>query len=129
MRRSRLFGTLAAVTIIAALVTGCGEDDGDTGSSETQSTEKSTPVIIEVIEDNGAIQDAGRTVEAEVGQEIQLNVSSDEADEIHVHSDPEHTFEVEADSDETFTFTIDSPGTYEVESHHLEVVIVKLQVS
>ena len=34
-----------------------------------------------------------------------------------------------AGEDEKFTFTIDSPGTYDVESHELEVTLVKLQVS
>ena len=46
-----------------------------------------------------------------------------------MHSDPEHEFEVKAGEDQKFTFTIDSPGTYEVESHGLEVTLVKLQVS
>ena len=58
-----------------------------------------------------------------------LNVSSDVADEIHVHSEPEHEFEVPAGEDMTFTFSIDTPGTVIVESHGLDVVLFKLEVS
>ena len=87
-------------------------------------------MIIDIFEDNGEITpDDAKVVKVGVGQEIQLNVTSDADDEIHVHSDPEHEFEVTAGEDEKFTFTIDSPGTYDVESHGLEVTLVKLQVS
>ena len=87
-------------------------------------------MIIDIFEDNGEITpDDAKVVKVGVGQEIQLNVTSDADDEIHVHSDPEHEFEVKAGEDQKFTFTIDSPGTYDVESHELEVTLVKLQVS
>lgn len=39
-----------------------------------------------------------------------------------------HLFAVKAADNQTFTFSIDIPGSYEVESHQLEVTIVKLQV-
>lgn len=116
----------AAAVVLALMLTGCGSGDepkdGDTATL--------TPVIIEISEDAGGITpDDGHVVKVAVGQEIQLNVSSDVADEIHVHSEPEHEYEVPAGEDKTFTFTIDTPGTVIIESHGLEIVLVKLQVS
>jgi hypothetical protein len=130
MRRSRPYGLAAALAVLLAATVGCGGDgDDDPEATETSTTEQSQPVIIEIVEDDGEVMDSGRTVKVDVGEEVQLNVSSDAADTIHVHSDPEHEFTIGADDDESFRFTIDSPGTYEVESHELEVVILKLEVS
>ena len=43
---------------------------------------------------------------------------------------PEHEFEVTAgDEEKEFTFSVDTPGTIEVESHGLEVTVLKLEVS
>ena len=69
-------------------------------------------------------------VKAAVGQPIDLVVTSDSDQEIQVHSTPEHEYEVRAGArDEIFEFTIDTPGTIEVESHTLDALIVKIQVS
>lgn len=84
---------------------------------------------IQITERNGSIQPSGDTVQARTGQQIVLVVDSDAPDEIHVHSDPDHEFEVKAAHRQTFKLSIAEPGTYEVESHGLDVVIVKLQVS
>ena len=129
--KPRLFGSVAAVAVLLVALTSCGDDsDSDADAPETTTTETSQPVIIDIFEDNGKITpDDAKVVKVGVGQDIQLNVTSDADDEIHVHSDPEHEFEVKAGEDQSFTFSIDSPGKYAVESHELEVTLVKLQVS
>jgi hypothetical protein len=69
-------------------------------------------------------------VKASVGQPIDLVVTSDSDQEIHVHSTPEHEYEVKAGArKQIFEFTVETPGTIEVESHTLDALIVKLQVS
>lgn len=89
----------------------------------------SEPVRVEVTLEDGAATPSGDTVTVRSGQPVELVVTSDRADEIHVHSDPEQEFEVEAGStDEVFLFTLDTPGTYEVESHELGLVVVRVQV-
>jgi plastocyanin len=116
--------SLGIAVAAAALVTtsACGGSDDD-GSDKP-------PVIVEITEDAGQITpDDGHAVEVSVGQEVQLNVSSDADDEIHVHSDPDHEYEIKAGADESYSFTIDSPGVYPIESHGLDITIVKLQVS
>jgi hypothetical protein len=123
MRLQRLAATAASIAVLGLSASGCGNDSSDGSSAQT-------PVIIEITENAGKIMpDDGRVIEVEVGQEIQLNVSSDVDDEIHVHSEPEHEFEIPAGKDKTFTFTLDTPGTVVVESHRLEITLVKLQVS
>ena len=56
-----------------------------------------------------------------------LNVTSDQADEIHAHTGGDgYELEVAAGKKVTGSFTLTSPGSYEVESHHLEKTIVIL---
>ena len=91
-RRTRLFGAIAVVVVLLVTLAGCGDDsDGGADSPESTTTETSQPVIIDIFEDNGKITpDDAKVVKVGVGQDIQLNVTSDADDEIHVHSDPEH---------------------------------------
>ena len=56
-----------------------------------------------------------------------MNVTSDEDDEIHAHTDGDgYELEVQAGKPAKGSFTIDSPGSFEVESHHLGKIIVIL---
>ena len=127
MRASRPTAIVSAAIALAAILTGCGGGEGGPGGGSTSDL---PPVIIEITEDAGDITpDDGRVVKAAVGQEVQLTVSSDVADEIHVHTTPDHEYEVRAGEDETFRFTVTSPGVYPIESHGLDITLVKLQVS
>ena len=123
----RPFRTFAMTVVMPGLVAGlvaCGN------GSDTKSGADLPAVIIDIRESGGHITpDDGHVVNVAVGQKVQLNVSSDAADEIHVHSVPEHEFEAPAGADKTFSLTLDTPGTVIVESHGLDVVLVKLQVS
>ncbi len=56
-----------------------------------------------------------------------LNVTSDEDDEIHAHTSGDgYELEVKAGVPASGSFTLTSPGSFEVESHHLGKVIVIL---
>jgi len=85
--------------------------------------------MVEVTQEGGEVTASQDIVKAERGQDIELVVSSDAADEFHVHSEPEQEFTIEEGDDQTFTFSIDTAGEYEMESHELEVTILKLQIS
>jgi hypothetical protein len=62
-----------------------------------------------------------------VGEKVILNVISDTDDEVHAHiGGPGYELEVKAGTPAKGEFTIDSPGSFEVESHHLEKIIVIL---
>ena len=124
MYRTRTLGLLVATAALGLSLTACSDDSSDSDGSSDQ------PVTVDITEKDGKIEPVGKVVKASTGQDITLVVTSDVKDEIHVHSDPEHEFEVAAgDEDKEFTFSVDTPGTIEVESHGLEVTILKLEVS
>jgi hypothetical protein len=124
MRALRSLGGVATVVLVLVSASACGGDSGGGDGSDKP------PVTIEIVEDGGQIApDDGHAVPVSVGQEVQLNVSSDADDEIHVHTQPDHEFPVQAGEDGSYAFTVDSPGVYPIESHGLDVTIVKLQVS
>jgi len=125
MRARRTLAIASTAFAVLGLTAGCGGGSagGESGSDEP-------PVTIEIVEDAGNITpDDGHVVKVDVGQEVQLNISSDVDDEIHAHTQPEHEFEVKAGVDASESFTVDSPGVYPIESHGLDITLVKLQVS
>jgi plastocyanin len=127
MRRTRSLRGLSTAVACLTLMLGVAACSSDGSSSTGSSTE---PVKVNITEQGGKIQPVGQVVKAGTGQDITLVVTSDVKDEIHVHTDPEHEFEVKAgDQDKEFTFSVDTPGQYEVESHRLDVTLLKLQVS
>ena len=125
MRTPRRLHLVASLLVIGVTVAACSSDDDSADPSEPGAE----AVVIEITEEGGQITPLGETVKVDLGREIRLVVDSDAADELHVHSEPEQSFDVKAANDQEFSFTIDAPGTYEVESHELGVVVVKLQVS
>jgi plastocyanin len=92
--------------------------------SETSATDA---VTIEITIADGQVTPNGKKLDVEVGQTIVLNVTSDEHDEVHAHTEGDgFELEVPAGKKVSGEFTLNSPGSYEVESHHLEKVIVIL---
>ena len=69
----------------------------------------------------------GEKINVRVGQQVILKVISDTDDEIHAHIGEEgYELPVRAGRPARGSFTIDSPGSFEIESHHLEKIIVIL---
>jgi hypothetical protein len=123
---TRLASTVALLSMLGLSLAGCGGDSTPSAGTGTQ------PVVITIVEKNGSITpDDGRVVDASLGQDIQVVVTTDAADEIHVHSIPEHEFEVKAgaDAEKLPVFSVDTPGRFVIESHGLDVTLVTLQVS
>ena len=70
---------------------------------------------------------SGEKINVRVGQKVILNVISDTDDEIHAHiGGAGYEMKVQAGTPAKGSFSIDSPGSFEVESHHLEKIIVIL---
>ncbi|MCW2841046.1 MAG: hypothetical protein JWR55_2529 [Aeromicrobium sp.] len=138
----------ATLLLAATLLAGCGSSDEPDAAGSTEpapaaassSTSPSTSpsasaepaedagVVVDITIEDGKATPQGDRVEAEVGETITLNITSDAAEEIHVHSDPEHTWEVAAGESITKTFSVDTPGQVAVEAHHLDVTIMQLVV-
>ena len=73
----------------------------------------------------GKVDPSGQKINARVGQQVELVVNSDIDDEIHAHIGGDgYELGVPAGKTTTGRFTLDSAGSFEVESHHLEKVIV-----
>jgi plastocyanin len=90
-------------------------------------TSAANSVTIDITIADGQVSPNGEKMNVEVGQTIVLNVTSDEHDEVHAHTEGDgFELEVPAGKKVSGEFTLNSPGSYEVESHHLEKVIVIL---
>ena len=93
--------------------------------SETSAAADSVTIDITVAD--GQVSPNGKKIDVEVGQTIVLNVTSDEHDEVHAHTEGDgYELEVPAGKKVTGEFELNAPGSYEVELHHLEKVIVIL---
>jgi hypothetical protein len=69
----------------------------------------------------------GKKINVRVGQKVILNVISDTDDEIHAHlGEKDYELAVQAGKPAKGSFTLESPGSFVVESHHLEKTIVIL---
>lgn len=87
-------------------------------------------MVVDITIADGKVTPNGEKVDVAVGQEVELNVTSDADDEIHAHTDDAagYELEVKAGAPTTGRFTVSSAGSFEVESHHLEKIIVILNV-
>lgn len=76
---------------------------------------------------NGKTVPNGEKINVRVGQKVILNVTSDTDDEIHAHTGGAgYEMQVRAGTPAKGSFTVDSPGSFEVESHHLDKIIAIL---
>jgi hypothetical protein len=98
-----------------------------TPSPTPSETSAANSVTIDITMADGQVSPNGEKVNVELGQTIVLNVTSDEHDEVHAHTEGDgFELDVPAGKKVSGEFTLNSPGSYEVESHHLEKVIVIL---
>lgn len=86
-------------------------------------------LAVDVTIADGQVTPTNATLQAKVGEQITLRVTSDATDELHVHSTPDHKFEVAAAPNQTFQFSVEVPGKVDVELHHLKRTIATIQVN
>jgi heme/copper-type cytochrome/quinol oxidase subunit 2 len=90
-------------------------------------TTAANSLTIDITIAGGQVTPNGKKINVELGQTIVLNVTSDEHDEIHAHTEGDgYELEVAPGKQATGEFELNSPGSYEVESHHLGKTIVIL---
>ena len=98
-----------------------------TASPSPSESSAADAVTIDITIADGQVTPNGEKIDIDVGQTIVLNVTSDQHDEVHAHTEGDgFELEVPAGKKVSGEFTINSPGSYEVESHHLEKVIAIL---
>jgi hypothetical protein len=92
-------------------------------------SEAANAVTIHITISNGQVDPNGKKIDVRRGQTIVLNVTSDQDDEIHAHTgDQGYELEVKGGKTTRGEFVVSDRGRFEVESHHLEKVIVILNV-
>ena len=106
--------------------------------SATTISEASTPsrtpssvdaVTIDITISGGKVSPSGRKLDVAVGQKVVLNVTSGVDEEIHAHAVGDgYQLDVSADKPATGSFVVSDPGSFYVEAHHLEKVMVILNV-
>lgn len=119
----RRFLASAAVLLSALALAACSDDDE--GATSPGSTD---PAVIEVTFEGDTVTPNGERVEVERGQDVELEITADAPGEIHVHADPEAELAYDEGTTTVTIPGIDKPGTVDVESHSLDVVIVQLEV-
>jgi type IV pilus biogenesis protein CpaD/CtpE len=94
----------------------------------TSSSPATDAVSIDISISNGRVNPNGSKIDVKRGQTVVLNVTSDQDDEIHVHTSDGYELEVKAGKPVRGQFVVTEPGRFEIESHHLEKIIVILNV-
>ena len=139
-RRSRAATAATAAIALAVLALfGCASADDSTpedsatatstGSSSSDPSSDSSPsgVVVDVTFKGDSVTPNGERIDAKVGEPITLNIDAETAGELHVHSTPEQEVTYDAGTS-THQVTIDQPGIVDIESHHLEKVVVQVEV-
>ena len=130
----RLLASLVGVATSVLLV-GCTAAPATPTPTSTTSAVGETPagtpstgsLTIDITIADKLVSPSGEKIDATVGQTVVLNVTSDSADEIHAHTGGDgYELEVPAGKPTTGSFVITDPGSFEIESHHLEKTIVIL---
>lgn len=141
----RRCATTAATALLVLSAAACGgrADDSDASSPSPEpgaaSSSASTPgeapsssiasdaLVIEVTVAGDSVSPDAERVEATVGQQIVFRVSTDVPIEIHGHTNPEFTIEAQPGTSD-HTTTIDQVGSYEIELHDPDRLLVRLDV-
>jgi cytoskeletal protein RodZ len=98
-------------------------------SQSPSPSEAADALTIDITISNGQVDPNGKKIDVQRGQTIVLNVTSDQDDEIHAHTgDQGYELEVKGGKTTRGELVVSDPGRFEVESHHLEKVIVILNV-
>ena len=139
---------IAGLVLACWLVAGCGgdEDGGQaatTGAAPTSSpTSTAAPAstgeattttagfagtLIEARVAGGNVETAERRVSVKRGEQVRIQVESDQADEVHVHG-YDLKRPVGPGTPATIEFAADLPGVYEVELEETRRKLVELEV-
>lgn len=108
--------------------TATASDTASGTPSEGTTDEEDEGQVVPIVVEGGRVTPNGSTVEVDADQPVVLRITADEPGELHIHTSPEQEVAYEAGTSR-HEVTLGRPGVYEVESHDLHVVVVKLQAS
>lgn len=130
---------LLVAGVLAVLAAACGGEGTDTGPVATTAPAEATvpevttspslpgahTILVEVAD--GQVVGGPQRLEVPVGEEVEILVMSDVADEVHVHGYDLHE-DVPAGGGATVGFTADIPGVFEVELEERGLQLLTLEV-
>ena len=106
-----------------------GSVSGTTSPSASSSSSNANAVVIDITIANRQVTPSGQKLNLSRGQTVIMHVTSDMDDEIHAHTGGDgYELEVTAGKPATGSFVVSDPGSFEIESHHLEKIIAILNV-
>jgi hypothetical protein len=122
---------LLAGLALAVSLTGCTSTGEPAAPAPTGASSVGVPaanaLTIDITIAGGDVTPNGQKLDVAIGQQVVLNVTSDEDDEVHAHTGGDgYELAVKAGQPATGSFTLTSAGSFEVELHHLEKVVVVL---
>jgi len=133
----RRVGAAVLAVALGFAAAGCGgssskaEDDGGHDVSATPASQASAPPadakVIGVTITKDSVSPSAERIEVKRNQPVVLEIDAVAAGELHVHSSPEEHVEFPAGKSQV-QLKIDQPGVVDVEDHHLDKVIVQLEV-
>lgn len=122
-------GTSTAATPRPPGTTPSAKTSGSTDPTVAPSQAGPGPILINITIKNTKVSPSGEKINVKQGQTVELMVVSDADDEIHAHNAGDgYELEVKAGQSAAGSFVASDIGSFEVESHHLEKVIVILNV-
>jgi hypothetical protein len=117
--------------VLAACADDGGEGsapDASTGSPSAGSSDE--PVVVEVEIDNAQVSPTIGRIAMDIGDEMRLSVTSDEADTIHVHG-VDRTLRLEPDVTGEIDFVVPPGvprGVYAVETHGGGLILFEIKI-
>lgn len=125
-------GLVALCAVALLLLSGCGGEETSSTTPTGSASQSDEPTAkadsqIDVTIEGDKVTPVAQAVQLEVGQTLQINVTSDRSGELHVHSSPEQEFEFEAGTSQ-FQVTLDKPGSVDIEEHVSDALIVRVLV-
>lgn len=104
------------------------EGSAESSPSGSASASAETGTVIDIRFADGQVTPAGKQVEIGVGEPFTLRVEADAPGELHIHSTPEQELAYEPGTTEK-TLTLDRPGVVDIESHTLDQLVLRVEVS
>ena len=103
-----------------------GSAGGPASASSSPTQESGTAVDIRFAD--GRVTPGGKQIEIGIGEPLTLTIEADAPGELHVHSTPEQEIAYDAGTLEK-TLTFDRPGVVDIESHTLDQLVLRVEVS
>ncbi|GAB3573004.1 hypothetical protein GCM10027445_31470 [Amycolatopsis endophytica] len=121
---------LFTATLISLAVVACSSDDGEQADPIATPPPSSSgdASIVQVAYRNGQVDPANVVVQGKVGQPIQVNVTSDRADDIVVDAYPDANADVDPTEPEDIDVTPSNTGTFTIRLRAANATLVTVEV-